>query len=106
MDKIKRRRPDKFLPPLYTILFAFYRPMVILSIIIIFKSCSNILSRLVAVALKIDIMSTYYQQMLGAAIVHPNFKEVIPLAPEFIIKQDGKVKTIVSAMLRNVSSGS
>ena len=35
---------------------------------------------------------TYHQQMLGAAIVHPDFKEVIPLAPEFIIKQDGQSK--------------
>jgi len=35
---------------------------------------------------------TYYQQMLGAAIVHPGFKEVIPLVPEFIIKQDGQSK--------------
>ncbi|EFK09217.1 conserved domain protein [delta proteobacterium NaphS2] len=35
---------------------------------------------------------TYYQQMLGAAIVHPDLKEVIPLAPEFIIKQDGQSK--------------
>jgi len=35
---------------------------------------------------------TYYQQMLGAAIIHPNFKEVIALAPEFIIKQDGQNK--------------
>ncbi|MBC8393433.1 MAG: transposase [Deltaproteobacteria bacterium] len=35
---------------------------------------------------------TYYQQMLGGAIVHPDFKEVIPLAPEFIIKQDGQSK--------------
>lgn len=34
----------------------------------------------------------YYQQMLGAAIVHPDFKEVIPLAPEMIVKQDGKTK--------------
>jgi hypothetical protein len=30
--------------------------------------------------------------MLGAAIVHPDFKEVIPLAPEFINKQDGQSK--------------
>jgi hypothetical protein len=30
--------------------------------------------------------------MLGAAIVHPDFKEVIPLAPEPIIKQDGDSK--------------
>ena len=30
--------------------------------------------------------------MLGASIVHPDFKEVIPLAPEPIIKQDGQEK--------------
>lgn len=35
---------------------------------------------------------SYYQQMLGAAIVHPDHKEVIPLAPEMIIKQDGITK--------------
>ena len=35
---------------------------------------------------------TYSLQMLGAAIVHPDFKEVIPLAPEFIVKQDGQNK--------------
>jgi hypothetical protein len=35
---------------------------------------------------------TYYLQLLGAAIVHPDFKEVIPLCPEMIIKQDGTTK--------------
>ena len=35
---------------------------------------------------------TYQHQMLGAAIVHPDVREVIPLAPEPIIKQDGKSK--------------
>ncbi len=35
---------------------------------------------------------TYYLQMLGAAIVHPDHKEVIPLCPEMIIKQDGDNK--------------
>ena len=35
---------------------------------------------------------TSYLQMLGAAIVHPDFKEVIPLFPELIIKQDGDTK--------------
>lgn len=35
---------------------------------------------------------TYVHQMLGAAIVHPDFREVIPLAPEAIIKQDGTTK--------------
>src|SRR2546425_12883268 len=35
---------------------------------------------------------TYYHQMLGAAIIHPDFREVIPLMPEPIIKQDGTEK--------------
>jgi len=35
---------------------------------------------------------SYYQQVLGAAIVHPDYREVIPLAPEMIIKQDGSTK--------------
>jgi len=35
---------------------------------------------------------TYYHQMLGAALVHPDREEVIPLAPEPIIKQDGQTK--------------
>lgn len=35
---------------------------------------------------------TYSHQMLGAAIVHPEFREVIPLAPEPITKQDGSTK--------------
>ena len=35
---------------------------------------------------------TFYQQMMGAAIVHPDFKEVIPFAPEPIVKQDGQSK--------------
>ena len=35
---------------------------------------------------------TYYHQMLCASIVHPDIKQVIPLAPEPIIKSDGKKK--------------
>ena len=35
---------------------------------------------------------TYAHQMLGAVIVHPDRREVIPLAPEPIIKQDGTAK--------------
>jgi len=35
---------------------------------------------------------TYSQQVLGAAIVHPDFTEVIPLTPEMIIRQDGSKK--------------
>lgn len=35
---------------------------------------------------------SYYHQMLGASIVHPNQKAVIPIAPEPIIKQDGETK--------------
>lgn len=35
---------------------------------------------------------TYYHQLLGAVIVHPDKKTVIPLAPEPINKQDGATK--------------
>ena len=35
---------------------------------------------------------TYYHQMLGAVMVHPSQKQVIVLAPEAIIKQDGVTK--------------
>jgi hypothetical protein len=35
---------------------------------------------------------TYEHQMLAAVIVHPDLKEVIPLAPEPIRKQDGSAK--------------
>ncbi len=36
--------------------------------------------------------TSYYQQVLGAALVHPDRREVIPLAPEMIILQDGATK--------------
>jgi len=35
---------------------------------------------------------TYSHQLLGASLVHPDLKEVIPLAPEPIINQDGHTK--------------
>lgn len=35
---------------------------------------------------------SYYHQMLGAVIVHPDFSEVIPLAPEPIQRSDGHDK--------------
>ncbi|MCG7849301.1 MAG: transposase [ANME-2 cluster archaeon] len=35
---------------------------------------------------------TYQDKMLNAAIVHPDIKEVIPFAPELIIKQDKESK--------------
>ena len=35
---------------------------------------------------------TYHHQMLGAVLVHPDSKQVIPLAPEPIVKQDGDCK--------------
>jgi Transposase DDE domain len=35
---------------------------------------------------------TYAHQMLGAALIHPDFRAVIPLMPEPIIKQDGTEK--------------
>lgn len=34
----------------------------------------------------------YHQQVLAATIVHPDYREVVPLAPEMIIKQDGSTK--------------
>src|SRR6266478_4759324 len=35
---------------------------------------------------------TYFHQMLGAAIIHPDMRAVIPLMPEPIVKQDGTAK--------------
>lgn len=35
---------------------------------------------------------SYYHQMLGAALVHPDFHEVIPLCPEPIQRADGQTK--------------
>src|SRR5713101_5897547 len=35
---------------------------------------------------------TYAHQMLGAAIIHPDRREVIPLMPEPIVQQDGTAK--------------
>jgi len=35
---------------------------------------------------------TYFHQLLGAAIIHPDVREVIPLMPEPIVKQDGTAK--------------
>ena len=36
--------------------------------------------------------TTYYHQMLGAVIAHPAYKEVIPICPEPIMKEDGAKK--------------
>lgn len=41
---------------------------------------------------KKDGSITYYHQMLGAVIAHPNLKEVIPICPEPIMKEDGSTK--------------
>lgn len=41
---------------------------------------------------KKDGSVSYYHQMLGAVIAHPDFKEVIPLCPEPIMKEDGAKK--------------
>ena len=35
---------------------------------------------------------TYYHQLMGGVIIHPNLGEVIPLMPEPILKQDGESK--------------
>lgn len=50
--------------------------------------CSNCLEKKHSKSGKIS----YSHQMLGAALVHPDLKEVIPFAPEPIIKQDGTTK--------------
>jgi hypothetical protein len=34
----------------------------------------------------------YYHQLLGAVVVHPDYRAVIPLAPEPITKSDGQTK--------------
>lgn len=39
-----------------------------------------------------DGRTTYYHQILGAVLVHPDRSEVFPLAPEPILKQDGAKK--------------
>ena len=39
-----------------------------------------------------DGRTTYYHQLLGAVLVHPDCREVFPLAPEPILKQDGARK--------------
>ncbi len=39
-----------------------------------------------------DGSKTYYHQLLGAALVHPNHSHVLPFAPEPILKQDGNKK--------------
>ncbi|VAW63625.1 hypothetical protein MNBD_GAMMA09-1549, partial [hydrothermal vent metagenome] len=39
-----------------------------------------------------DGHTTYYHQLLGAVLVHPDHREVFPLAPEPILKQDGASK--------------
>ena len=44
---------------------------------------------------------TYFHQLLGAAIIHPDRREVIPLMPEPIMKHDGTDKMTVNAMLLN-----
>jgi hypothetical protein len=36
--------------------------------------------------------TTYSHQMLGAAIIHPDLRAVIPLMPEPIVQQDGTDK--------------
>ena len=35
---------------------------------------------------------TYYHQLMGGVIIHPKRREVIPLMPEPIVKQDGETK--------------
>lgn len=41
---------------------------------------------------KKDGSTTFYHQLLGAVLIHPDLKVVIPLCPEPIVKQDGSQK--------------
>jgi hypothetical protein len=41
---------------------------------------------------KKDGSITFHHQMLGSVIAHPDYKEVIPLCPEPIMKEDGSTK--------------
>ena len=42
--------------------------------------------------------TTYFHQMLGAAMIHPDHSVVLPLAPEPIRKEDGAKKKTANAM--------
>lgn len=46
---------------------------------------------------------TYSHQLLGATLVHPDLKEVIPLAPEPIVNADGHTKNPPQADERNAT---
>jgi hypothetical protein len=39
-----------------------------------------------------DGHESYYHQMLGACVVHPDKRNVVPLCPEVIVNQDGSTK--------------
>ena len=47
-----------------------------------------------------DGTTTYYHMMLGAVLVHPEEREVFPLAPEPIAKSDGSRKNDCEAQAR------
>ena len=47
-----------------------------------------------------DGTTTYYHMMLGAVLVHPEEREVFPLAPEPIAKSDGSKKNDCEAQAR------
>ena len=50
-------------------------------------NCKNCMQRVLR-----DGTIEYYHQFYGVSIVHPSMKQVIPIAPEPIIKQDGTEK--------------
>lgn len=53
-------------------------------------------------SLKLDgtgyFCSSYHHQLMGAAITHPDMKQVIPLGPEAILGPDGQRKTTAKEM--------
>jgi len=55
-------------------------------------SSENVSSEYCLAKRKRNGITEHYQQLLGAAIVSPKLKEVLPLCPEMIAKQDGTKK--------------
>ena len=98
--------PKKFISPLFKIIFRHLQRGKALEPMVFYKGCYLLnldgtgffSSKKVNAPYCMEKVNkktgevTYYLQMLGAAIVHPDCKEVIPLCPEMIIKQDGTTK--------------
>jgi len=73
--------------------FAFYQGCYLLSLDGTgFYSSSKVTSGSCMIKNHTNGTQSYYKQLLGAVLVHPDNPVVIPLAPEMIINQDGATK--------------